>query len=307
MPDVLTPALYALSRLLVPINSDSSTAPATGDSKQTNGDRQSYSATTGEKARKQGVGFRLIRLGKKRLPAPEEAIKHGLEPGGIGGDSSEAVWSVITDVGPDLAELSGGMGEKRYSTRTRGERYVGGSRPAGRGRYTVMLHEVEPPSARSVRLVYSLSHPSEMGDVQKELGLLPSGSMRLSMRNPTMPQTGQGAPPAGLPEEQRVEMSKSELNDTFGGKVDGGGTRYTDPERMELFDREGVEILLIRERFQGKKTGGGARSGAGDKQTAALQAAAKKDAKRLDVDDVLDELQMSSNENPPESVEGTWI
>lgn len=57
---------------------------------QGQGQAQQPAGTTGDKAEKQGVGFRLVRLGKKRLPAPEEAIERGLQPGGIGGDSSEA-------------------------------------------------------------------------------------------------------------------------------------------------------------------------------------------------------------------------
>lgn len=52
--------------------------------------KQQPAGVTGDKARQQGVGFRLVRLGKKRLPAPEEALKQGVQPGGIGGDSSEA-------------------------------------------------------------------------------------------------------------------------------------------------------------------------------------------------------------------------
>jgi hypothetical protein len=71
--------------------SESETAPAPSSKSEGKGsDAQQPAATTGEKAEKLGVGFRLIKLGKKRLPAPEEAIKAGLQPGGIGGDSSEA-------------------------------------------------------------------------------------------------------------------------------------------------------------------------------------------------------------------------
>lgn len=84
--------------LLVPQASKSETAPASPgtaekiakEKEQNGGQQQPPAGTTGEKAKKHGIGFRLVRLGKKRLPAPEEAIARGLQPGGIGGDSSEA-------------------------------------------------------------------------------------------------------------------------------------------------------------------------------------------------------------------------
>lgn len=80
----------SFDRLLLPQASDSSNAPAPANAKEKSDGTNGPSASTGEKSEKQGVGFRLIRLGKKRLPAPEEAIKTGAQPGGIGGDSSEA-------------------------------------------------------------------------------------------------------------------------------------------------------------------------------------------------------------------------
>lgn len=291
--------------LLVPAKSESENAPPTNRHENEENGQNNYSATTGEKARKEGVGFRLIRLGKKRMPAPEEAIKKGLQPGGIGGDANEAIWSVVSDIGPDVSELSGNLGEKRYNTRTRGERYVGGSRPAGRGRYAILFHELQPPSRSNVRLTYALSHPSEIGDVQTELGIALSGNVRLSMRNPTLPQTGQGAPPAGLPEEDRVEMNKDELKEAFGGKTDEGGTRYTDPDQIKWLNREGVELLMNRERNQSKESG--AHTGASEEQAKALEQKAKQEGKMKKMDDVLNELNLSSKKNPPDAFEGTWI
>jgi hypothetical protein len=291
--------------LLVPIESQSSTA-SIQDAKPVKDDgAQKPAATTGEEARKLGVGFRLIRLGKKRLPAPEQAIANGLEPGGIGGDSSEAIWAVVSDIGQSLEELAGEMGEKRYNTRTRGQRVVGASRPAGRGRYSIVLHEIEPPSNRSVQLVYALSHPSDMGDVQKELGLLTTGAVRIVMRNPTLPQTGQGAPPAGLDDKDRVSLSEGELSSTFGGSTESGGTRYARPENMDLLDREGVELLLTRERYQ--DSNGGALQGAGKEQVDSLREKADKEGKDLSVQDVLKELALKSNENPSDAIDGRWI
>lgn len=74
--------------LLLPRSSSSSTAPAKPSSQQPS-DVENKSEQTGEKAKQGGVGARLIRLGKKRMPEPQEAIERGDQPGGIGGDSAE--------------------------------------------------------------------------------------------------------------------------------------------------------------------------------------------------------------------------
>lgn len=226
-----------------------------------------------------------------------------------------SVWSVIADVGPDVSALAGEMGERRYSTRTRGERVVGPSRMAGRGRYSFVLHKSDPPSSRRVAMCYALSHPSKdgFGSVQEQLGLLPSGSILVSMRNPTLPSTGAGAPPAGLPESDRVQMDDKELEHAFGGHAEGSGTRYARPEDLEMLDREGVELLLTRARIPGG--GGGehksavqdARSGAADAQAVALEQAAQDDANEQSVKQVLGQLQMTTTDNPPDALEGTWV
>lgn len=199
------------------------------------------------------------------------------------------------------------MGERRYSTRTRGERVVGPSRLAARGRYAFVLHKTSPPSAQQVRLCYALSHPSseqEMGVVQKELGILLSSSVLVSMRNPTLPSTGEGAPPAGLPESQRVELDKSELQETFGGSTKDGGTRYARPEDVALLDREGVELLLTRERLGHDASSD---KGAGTAQAKALENLAHADGKKMSIDDVFGELMQSSKDMPPDALQGAWI
>jgi hypothetical protein len=197
------------------------------------------------------------------------------------------------------------MGEQRYNTRTVGQRYVGPSRPVGRGWYALTLQQTEPPSSRSVKLIYALSHPSEMGEVQTELGLSSSGAIALSIKNPTLPNQGQGAAPVGLDDSAKVEMSTDELDETFGGDEKSGGTRYARPENVELLDREGVEMLLTKERSQSDEKG--AHRGAGEDQAKALEKLATADSKRLSVQDVLAELEMSTEKHPPEALQGDWI
>jgi hypothetical protein len=226
--------------------------------------------------------------------------------------SYDSIWACVTDIGPNVSELTGTMGEQRYNTRTVGQRYVGPSRPVGRGWYALTLQQTNPPSSRSVKLIYALSHPSDMGDVQTELGLTQSGTVAMTMRNPTQPSTNgngnsnsNGGVAVGLDDSAKVEMSKDELKDTFGGDSKQGGTGYARPEDVSLLDREGVELLLMREK--GQSNTAGAQKGAGQDQASALEELAKADAKRFSVDDVLAELHMSTEEYPPNALQGEWI
>lgn len=106
-----------------------------------------------------------------------------------------------------------------------------------------------------MRLTYHLSHPSsdDFGSVQEELGLQPSSSVLIQMRNPTLAPTGPNAPPAGLPDDKRAILTKEELQENFGGDVNKKGNRYARPEEPELLDRQGVELLLIKREQQGDK------------------------------------------------------
>lgn len=129
-----------------------------------------------------------------------------------------------------------------------GERIKPAARPAGRGHYALSIKQIDPPSSREVRLTYHLSHPStnDFGQVQEELGLHPSSSVLIQMRNPTLAPTGPNAPAAGLPEEKRAILTEEELQNNFGGDVDKKGNRYARPEEPSLLDRTGVELLLIK-------------------------------------------------------------
>lgn len=207
---------------------------------------------------------------------------------------------------PSFDSLKDSLASRRYTTKTAGERLVGGARPVGRGWYILTLSETEPPSSREVRLSYVLSHPhdeADFGDVQKEFGLNKESSVRLQMRNPTLPSTGAGAPPAGLEPSERVQMSGEEIQKTFGGEADAEGTRYARPENIELLDRAGVELLMIKKQEQEKEGD----LGMGETHKVALEKLAKDDAGRLSNEDVLKEVRLSSAENPPDALDGEWI
>ena len=103
--------------LLVPRASESDTAPATEA-----GGKKSSAKEEDEDKRKppNPTAYRVISLGKKRMPSPSAALKSGQEPGGIGGRNSEAIWATVAGIGADLDKAAEGMGEERYSTKTRG-------------------------------------------------------------------------------------------------------------------------------------------------------------------------------------------
>jgi len=130
----------------------------------------------------------------------------------------------------------------------------------------------------------------------------------LQMRNPTLPQTGPGAPPAGLPAEERVQLTDEQMKETFGGPVkesggEGSGNRYGRPERMDLLDSSGVELLLIAKDAKTEE-----HDVAADAQKKhELEELAEKDHANLDDTDVLKELGMSAKEFPVEALSGKWI
>ncbi|KAI3487593.1 hypothetical protein L1887_48374 [Cichorium endivia] len=250
------------------------------------------------------TAYRLISLGKKRMPSPEAAIASGSEPGGIGGRHSEAIWATVADIGADLKDLAEGMGEERYTTKTRGDRVKPAARPAGRGHYALSIKTTDPPSSREVRLTYDISHPSsdEFGAVQKELGLHPSSSVLVQMRNPTLAPTGPDAPAAGLPEDKRAKLTKGELEENFGGGVKSKGNRYARPEQPSLLDRQGVELLLIKGEKQEKE----GLQGLGDEQNHALADLAERDQERLSDEGILEELKLSGQDVKVEPLSGEW-
>ncbi|GAK62270.1 uncharacterized protein PAN0_001d0469 [Moesziomyces antarcticus] len=283
--------------VLVPRASESDTAPASSAEKKENeeGDkREPPNPTT----------YRLISLGKKRMPSPEAAIASGSEPGGIGGRHSEAIWATVADIGADLNNLAQGMGEERYTTKTRGDRVKPAARPAGRGHYALSIKTTDPASSREVRLTYDISHPSsnEFGAVQKELGLHPSSSILVQMRNPTLAPTGPDALAAGLPEDKRAKLTKGELEENFGGDVKSKGNRYARPEQPSLLDRQGVELLLIKREKQEKE----GLQGLGDEQNRALADLAERDQERLSDEAVLKELKLSGQDVKVEPLSGEW-
>ncbi|KAF8957285.1 hypothetical protein BDZ97DRAFT_1670316 [Flammula alnicola] len=245
--------------------------------------------------------YRLITVGKKKLPDPES-------PGRGGSRRKEMFWASVTAVGDDLDSLEKGLGEKMYETKTRGTRHQEPARLVARGGYAIVNSEAEVPSERESHLGYHISHPGpkEMGDVQSSLGIYSASSFILQVKNPLAPATG----------PQQVHSKSADYPDwimqgVFGvgeGSAEHSrgresyGLRFASCETPELLDYEGAQLLLIAAR-EGEE---GLEKSLGEGRGAALAELEEKEAKES-VKQVFDELGMDLDEFPVESLEGSWI
>lgn len=119
---------------------------------------------------------RMFVVGKKRLPAVDPDREDRPE-------SERREWMMAewvarpTDMGEGLAPQS-------YETKTRGTRTQPEAVPAGEGRYVLLGRE------RDTELAYRLDRPETPGRAQKELGIHPSASYVISVRNPAIDVPG---------------------------------------------------------------------------------------------------------------------
>lgn len=70
------------------------------------------------------------------------------------------------------AELTSGMTEQQYSTKTRGQRTQPAARAAGEGQYMI----AKGGSRGGAHLAYKLELPQQVGEAQKVLGIKEEGS-----------------------------------------------------------------------------------------------------------------------------------
>ncbi|EIN14025.1 hypothetical protein PUNSTDRAFT_129672 [Punctularia strigosozonata HHB-11173 SS5] len=250
-------------------------------------------AETKDRTRKR---FRIVTVGKKQLPHPEE--------GGSGKGKKRVLWATIGTVGEDLQKLEDGLDERTYETKTKGARHLEPARPAGRGAYVIVNNDPEVPSKRETHLGYYLSHPAEPGDIQKELGIYQASSFVLQVRNPEANVSG--PPGTGLPKNKRAKYPEEIMLSVFGKGGSKGrepsGLRFTPIERVDLLDYEGAELLLIAAR------GGeeGLEASVGEENAKALEKTEKKDRKES-IDDVFRELTLDIERFPVDALKGHWI
>ncbi|KIJ65033.1 hypothetical protein HYDPIDRAFT_89273 [Hydnomerulius pinastri MD-312] len=235
--------------------------------------------------------FRLITIGKKRLPDPE------------GGHGKENFWACATNVGEDLHSLERGLGERSYETKTRGTRHEEPARLAGRGVYAIANHKGATPSKNETHLGYHLSHPSTPGEVQEALGIHTASSFVLQVKNPQV--NVPYAQRVGLPSGKRANYPEVILDTVFGKGSKGRssfGLRFTTCHCVELLDYDGAELLLIAAR-----TGaGGNDQSLGENRGEVLKEAGERESQEP-IDDVIRELAMDKDTFPAEPLGGQWI
>jgi hypothetical protein len=168
-----------------------------------------------------GGPFRLINIGRKRLPELE------------GHERNWGFVEMITRSGKDVEEE---LRRETYDTRTRGERVRPAARPAGEGVYA-MVRE-----GRKTHLAWALELPEKPGPVQKTFNIPPEASLAISIKNP---ETGGGPRGAQLSEDQKAHYPKS-LQKEF-------RDRKFATEDPHLLDYEGAEIIFIGARRNPEK------------------------------------------------------
>ncbi|KAK7458694.1 hypothetical protein VKT23_009693 [Stygiomarasmius scandens] len=239
--------------------------------------------------------YRLITVGKKKLPDPEH--------GGPGKGPKEAFWATVTSVGEDLDQLEKGLGEKNYETKTRGSSHEEPARLVGRGAYAIVNNDPPVPSKRETHLGYHLSHPSpsEIGEVQTSLGIQTASSFIVQVKNPSAPNTGQGFS-AG----KGADYPEWIMDKVFGRNGQKGresyGLRFASCETTRLLDFEGAQLLLVAARGDEE----GLERSLGDGRGNALTKIENEERSHT-VDSVFKELNLDRNAFTAKPINGEWI
>jgi hypothetical protein len=201
-----------------------------------------------------------------------------------------------------------------------GTRHVAPARLAGRGVYAIVNSEGNVPSKNSTHLGYHLSHPTELGDVQKALGIHIAASFVIQVKNPDAEvSTGQRV---GLPKYRRANYSEEIMKNVFGRGEKGRssvGLRFTNCNSIELLDHEGAELLLIPARTgaEGNDQSLGEGRGEGEHKWSyiriqifngclALEQVGRRESEEL-VDQIFKELALHKDRFPAEPLKGVWI
>jgi hypothetical protein len=192
----------------------------------------------------QGGRFRLINIGRKRLP---DIAGH------------ERNWAFVDMVADSGKEIEEELQRDTYETKTRGERVRPAARPAGEGVYALVRE------GGRTHLAWALELPKKPGPVQKAFNIPEEASLAISIANPEK----RGGPcTAQLSEEQHPDYPKT-LQKEFRG-------RKFATEDPRLLDYEGAEVIFIgardnpEEAYHRPAAGGGKRVQRRHLQAAAL-------------------------------------
>jgi len=168
-----------------------------------------------------GGRFRLINVGRKRLPEVDE---------------HERNWGFVDMVADSGKEIEEALQRDTYATKTRGERVRPAARPAGEGVYALVRE------GGRTHLAWALELPEKPGPVQKAFNIPEEASLAISIANP---EKRGGPRTAQLSEEQEAHYPKS-LQKEFRG-------RKFATEDPRLLDYEGAEVIFIGAREDPEK------------------------------------------------------
>jgi hypothetical protein len=157
--------------------------------------------------------YRLIILGRKRLPDPEE---------------HDRFWAFVWRVFKDREKLNEELGGNEYATKTRGVRKVAPARPAAEGIYAIARHDGH------THLAYVIELPQRRGPAERELNIKRGASYVITVKNPEI----RSPPNAGLDPHEEARFPKS-LQAKFKGR------RFLPLDPPDFLDHDGVELMLI--------------------------------------------------------------
>ena len=168
--------------------------------------------------------YRLLIVGRKKLPAPEE---------------HDRFWAFVWRVFKDRAALNEELGYGEYQTKTRGVRKIPAARPAAEGIYTVVRH------GEHTHLAYFLELPKHQGPVERELNIKREASYIIAVKNP---QTPSPPMPASVRSKKRSFQKNYRRN-----SAGGGSFRWI--RRTSSTTRARRLSLLAPGRMRGKNSG----------------------------------------------------
>lgn len=160
-----------------------------------------------------GGHTRLVVVGRKRLPEIDQHARF---------------WAFVDTVVDRPEQLREAVEPRRYSTRTRGERYQPPARPVAEGAYAITRHDDH------THLAYQLELPRRPGPPQQELHIEPEASYVVSVKNPQAPSP----PRVGRPGPGRARLP-ADLQRRFGTR------RFAPLDPPAFLDHPGVEMVLI--------------------------------------------------------------
>jgi hypothetical protein len=178
--------------------------------------------------------FRLIAIGKKKLPASRE--------------DGQRNWGFVDGVFRTPEKLLQAAGGLSGSMEAREEN----ARPAGEGVYAIVLH------GNHTHLAYVLELPLTPGEVQQAFNITPEGRFVLAIKNPE----AISPPGVGL-ETERQAVFPEELTARFADR------RWVPVDPPKFLDYEGAELVLIGGRDDlGEDLGINLKAHPGDEETA---------------------------------------